>query len=174
MLMDEGLDTGPILAQRQIALAPDETAATLHDRLAVLGAETLPGVLLDYLHGAITPQPQPTEGVTHAPTLDKEAGRIDWSQPAAAIDRQVRAYDPWPGTFTTLDGDLLKVLRGAPLPDAAADQSPGTLIAWADGLAVQTGAGLYVLHMVQPAGKTKMTGQAFLSGHRDAPGKLLT
>lgn len=174
MLMDEGLDTGPILAQQEIAIAPDETAATLHDKLADLGARLLPPTLDAYLEGALTPHPQPPEGVTYAPTLKKADGHIDWTQPAVAIDRQVRAYDPWPGTFTYLRGSLLKVLRGFPVPQARSDAPPGTLMEWDDGLAVQTGAGVYVLHMVQPAGRRAMTSQAYLAGHRDVVGEVLS
>jgi len=173
MLMDEGLDTGPILAQREIAIAPDETAATLHDKLAALGAQLLPQTLNAYLDGTLAPCPQPSEGVTYAPTLKKEDGHIDWSQSAVAIDRQVRAYDPWPGTFAYLRGDLLKVLRGIPLPEAHSSALPGTLMEWDDGLAVQTGAGVYVLHTIQPAGKRPMTSQAYLVGHRDVVGEVL-
>lgn len=173
MLMDEGLDTGPILAQQEIAIAPNETAATLHDKLAELGACLLPPTLSAYLDGTLAPHPQPQEGITYAPTLKKEDGHIDWSQPAVAIDRQVRAYDPWPGTFTYLRGDLLKILRGIPLPEAHSGAPPGTLVEWDDGLAVQTGAGLYVLRAVQPAGKRAMSAQAYLAGHRDAVGEVL-
>ncbi len=173
MLMDEGLDTGPILAQQEVAIAPDETAATLHDKLAELGARLLPPTLSAYLEGVLTPRPQPSEGITHAPTLKKEDGHIDWSQPAVAIDRQVRAYDPWPGTFTYLRGELLKVLRGIPLLEAHSSALPGTLVEWDNGLAVQTGAGLYVLHTVQPAGRRAMSAQAYLIGHRDVVGEVL-
>ncbi len=173
MQMDAGLDSGPILAQRAIPISPDETATSLHDKLAVLGAEFLPGVLRDYVEGRITPTPQPLEGVTLAPTLRKEDGLIDWTQSAAAIDRHVRAYDPWPGTFTTLDGSLLKVLAGHPQPAATGSAAPGTLVEREGGLAVQTGAGLYILDTVQPAGKKKMPAQAFLAGHREAVGARL-
>ncbi len=175
MQMDAGLDTGPILAQRAIPIAPDETAATLHDKLSTLGAEMLPGTLIGMLSGEIKPQPQPDEGATLAPTLSKEAGRIDWSQPAVEIDRQVRAYDPWPGAFTFVDGEMLKVISGSPRPDEERGAPPGTLITVSAVdqpplPGVQTGAGLYVLESVQPAGKKRMTGQAYLAGHRDRIG----
>jgi methionyl-tRNA formyltransferase len=171
MKMDDGLDTGPILARRAIPIFPRDTAATLHDRLAELGAQLLPGVLEQYVDGDITPQPQPEEGVTHAPTLDKDEGRIDWAASAAAVDRHVRAFDPWPGTFTFLDGKRIKIVGGTPLPDEDADEAPGTLVAHDDGLAVQTGEGLYALDVIQPAGKGRMTGEAYLAGHRDVIGR---
>jgi methionyl-tRNA formyltransferase len=173
MKIDPGLDTGPILAQRAIPIAPDETGASLHDRLAALGAQILPDVLLAYLAGEITPQPQPEEGVTLAPTLRKEDGLIDWSQPSVEIDRQVRAYAPWPGTFTYLKGEMFKVISGSPRPDETGNALPGTLIQHAGALAVQTGAGLYLLGEVQPAGKKRMSAQAFLAGHREVLGQRL-
>lgn len=173
MVMDEGLDTGPMLAQRATPIGPRDTAAVLHDRLAELGAELLPDTLAGFVAGEIAAIPQPEEGVTHAPTLDKEAGRIDWSAPAVDVDRQVRAYDPWPGTFTTLAGERLKVIRGEPRPEERSGEMPGTLIAHDSGAAAQTGQGIYLLEVVQPAGKGKMTGQAFLAGRREAIGTRL-
>jgi methionyl-tRNA formyltransferase len=173
MRMDAGLDTGPILLQRGIPIAPDETGASLHDRLAVLGAELLREALPPYLAGVLQPRPQPDEGVTYAPTLKKEDGRIDWAQPAFEIDRQVRAYTPWPGTFTFWEGQVFKVLHGAVLPQQDTPASPGALLLVGVDPAVQTGLGLYRLDMVQPAGKKAMTGQAFLTGHRQAIGSIL-
>ncbi len=173
MLMDEGLDTGPILSYVDVPIRPDETAASLHDELARAGADILPETLSAYLSGEIEPQPQPEDGVTLAPTLSKDDGRINWHDPAEAIDRQVRAYDPWPGTFTTLDGRLLKVLGGWPVPEANTTHEPGTLVEWEGGLAVQTGLGLYGLHTVQPAGKTPMSAEAFLAGRADVVGARL-
>mgnify|MGYP005851099851 CR=1 FL=1 len=173
MKMDEGLDTGPIIAQAAVPIAPRDTAVTLHDKLAQVGAGLLPGALLAYLSGAITPRPQPEEGVTHAPSLKKEDGRIDWTQAAEDIDRQVRAYDPWPGTFTHLGSELLKVVSGAPRPAEDRGAPPGTLVEYQSGLAVQTGAGLYALGVIQLAGRARMTSQAYLAGHRDAVGKVL-
>ncbi|MGF1503855.1 MAG: methionyl-tRNA formyltransferase [Anaerolineae bacterium] len=173
MKMDPGLDTGPMLMKRAIPIAPEETAGSLHDKLAALGAALLPEALTGYLNGDITPEPQPDQGVTLAPTLSKDDGAIDWGDPADAIDRQVRAYDPWPGTFTTYEGDLLKVKGGTPLPEADAGEPPGTLVALDEALCVQTGAGLYRLHELQPAGKRTMSAEAFLAGRPEAPGTLL-
>ncbi len=172
MQMDQGLDSGPILAQHAIPITPGETGASLHDKLAALGAEVLPSVLPAYMAGQIVPRPQPDEGVTHAPSLKKSAGQIDWTQSAVEIDRQVRAYHPWPGTFTYLGGDLLKVITGTPQPDTDHGLTPGTLLLEGKRLAVQTGAGVYLLDEVQPAGKKRMTDQAFLAGRPDAPGTV--
>src|SRR5215212_5864473 len=112
MKMDAGLDTGPMLSQRAIPLAPDETAATLHDKLSALGAELLIETLPGYLNGEIVPQPQDDSFATLAPRIDKEEGRIDWTQPAAAIERTVRAFTPWPGTYTFWNGKQLKIHAG--------------------------------------------------------------
>ncbi|NDJ54026.1 MAG: methionyl-tRNA formyltransferase [Chloroflexi bacterium] len=172
MLMDEGLDTGPMLYRHAVAIDPDETGQSLHDKLAAEAAEILPGVLLDYIDGALEAQPQPEVGVTYAPTLQKSDGSIDWEDSATAIDRQVRAYTPWPGTYTFLDGERLKILKGVPLNDAV-QAAPGTLVTEMGQLAVQTGDGIYILDEVQPAGKKRMTGQAFLAGRSDAVGVML-
>lgn len=171
MVITPELDSGPILLQRAIPIRPDDTAATLHDRLADLGAQILPGALKQYVDEDITPQPQPEEGITFAPTLDKADGRIDWAADAAAVDRHVRAFHPWPGTFTFLDGGRIKVIGGTPLPDEETGEAPGTLVAYDDRLAVQTGQGLFALDVIQPAGKASMTGAAYLAGHRDAVGR---
>ncbi|MBN1120382.1 MAG: methionyl-tRNA formyltransferase [Anaerolineae bacterium] len=171
MLMDAGLDTGPLLTSKAIPIEPRETGATLHDKLAALGAEILPDTLTSYLSGDIVPVPQPEEGVTIARSIQKEAGLIDWSVPAVEIDRHVRAYDPWPGTYTFLDGQRVKILGGFPHPAEASAADPGTLIAHADGLAVQTGDGLFALEMIQPEGKKRMPVDAFLAGHADVIGR---
>jgi methionyl-tRNA formyltransferase len=173
MKVDEGLDTGPMLARRTIPIAPDETGASLHEKLAALGAELLPPTLAGYLAGEIVPQPQPEEGVTLAPSLKKSAGEIDWTQSAVEVDRQVRAYTPWPGTFTDFEGSLLKIVAGAPLPSQRGNAPPGTLLVEGGALTVQTGDGLYRLDTVQPAGKQQMSSEAFLAGRPDAPGVRL-
>jgi methionyl-tRNA formyltransferase len=173
MRMDPGLDTGPMIAQRSIPIAPDDTGATLHDKLGALGAEMLPDVLRRYLSGELQPVPQPDEGITHAPTLKKSEGQIDWAQPAVITDRQVRAFTPWPGTFTWLDGEPIKIVAGRPLAEDPAYPIPGTLVKWQGGLAVQTGSGLYLLDSIQPAGKKPMTGQAFLAGRPDVLGLVM-
>ena len=106
MQMDAGLDTGPMLLREAVPIGPADTTGRLHDVLAALGAT----LILRALDAAPVPVPQPEEGATYAPKLAREDGRIDWFRDAAAIERQVRAFDPWPGTFTTLDGAVLKVL----------------------------------------------------------------
>ncbi len=164
MIMDEGLDTGPILSQRAIPIAPDDTGATLSAKLAVLGAELLLETLPDYLSGALRPQPQPEDGVTYAPLLKKEDGRLDFTEPAEALARRVRAFDPWPGTFTEWQGAPLKVLRAEAVD--APSPGPGRRLVWQGFPAVGTGQGVLVLREVQPAGKRPMSGDAFLRGAR--------
>ena len=173
MKMDAGLDTGPILLQREIPIAPDETCASLHDKLARLGAELLIEALRPYVRGELMPQPQPEEGVTLAPSLSKADGLIDWREPASAVDRHVRAYTSWPGTFTTWQGAPLKILRGAAVAGHIPDSVPGTLGVHEGAAVVQTGEGLYRLDEVQPAGKRAMSGGAFLAGRSEAIGGQL-
>jgi methionyl-tRNA formyltransferase len=100
MKMDAGLDTGPIISQRHLPILPEDNSATLHDRLARLGAELLAQTIPDFVAGKIQPQPQPVEGVSHAPKIKKEDGRIDWNLPAKTIWNRLRAFTPWPGAFT--------------------------------------------------------------------------
>jgi len=172
MRMDEGMDTGPMLVQEAIAIRPDETAATLHDRLAALGAGMLRRHLDDILAGRVPPQPQPEEGITYAPLIGKEAGRIDWTTNSATLDRLVRAMTPWPGAFTEWAGAPLKVLRARPT-GARPDGPPGLVVAMPDGLGVLSGTGALLLDEVQPAGKRAMTAAEFARGRPEFVGSVL-
>jgi len=173
MRMDAGLDTGPILAQREEPIHPDDTSVTLGERLARLGADLLVETLPAYLAGNLAPQPQPEEGITRAAQLRKNDGLLDWSLPALELDRRVRAFTPWPGTFTTWRGRRLKILRAAPLPGWRGDAPPGTVITLADGYAVATGNGALRLGKVQLAGKRPMDITPFLCGQHDCVGSRL-
>jgi methionyl-tRNA formyltransferase len=170
MKMDAGLDTGPMLRARAIPIAPDETGASLHDKLAALGAELLIPTLADYFSGLIVPQPQDDALATLAPRIDKDEGRIDWTRPAVEIERLVRAFTPWPGTFTGFNGALLKILRGTVTAGSAA---PGQVIRSDGGLAVGTGDGLFVPQTVQLAGKNPVTAEDFARGYPDFTGATL-
>ncbi len=170
MKMDAGLDTGPILTQRALALAPDETGASLHDKLAALGGELLIETLPGYLNGTIQPQPQDDALATFAPRIDKDDGRIDWAQPAGFIERTVRAFTPWPGTFTTWRGKLLKILSGAP---AAGRAEPGRVSAHGRGWAIGTGDGLFVPARVQLEGRGAVTAEEFVRGYPEIIGAVL-
>jgi len=173
MRMDAGLDTGPILAQRSTPIHADDTRGSLHDRLAQIGADLLVETLPAFLNGELQPRPQPDEGATYAPPLQKEDGRLDWTQPADVLDRQVRAVTPWPGAFTTWQGQRLKIVRATPVPHWRGEAPPGTVIRLDDGYAVATGEGALRLEAVQLAGKRPMDVATFLCGQRDCLGSRL-
>jgi methionyl-tRNA formyltransferase len=166
MQMEAGLDTGPMLLARPTPIAPRETAATLHDRLAALGAQALLDALDEILLGKATPRAQPAAGVTYAAKIRKEEAAIDWSRTAAEIDRQIRAFNPWPIAQTQWNGQQLRVWEAEPI-DARAAQSPGKVLATsAAGIDVGTGAGVLRLTRVQAAGRKAVTAAEFLNAHR--------
>lgn len=172
MLIDEGLDSGPVLAAERTRIGPAETAGELTARLAVLGAELLARTLPSWLAGRLEPVAQDEGLVTCAPRLVASDGRVDWSADADAVERHVRAMNPWPGAFTWLpDGRRLKILAAAAAerPNGA----PGT-VAEASGTAlVACGRGAVSLVLVQPAGGRAMTGGDLLRGNRSLAGKRL-
>ncbi len=163
MQMDAGLDTGAMLLSAAVPIGPRGTAAELHDALAELGAE----LTIRALKENPPAQAQPTDGVTYAAKLSRADGALDWTRPADALDRQVRALNPWPGTWCRWGEELLKVLEAAP---ADADAPPGTVL---DGLTVACGIGGLRLVRVQRAGGAPMAADAFLRGHRIEPGAVL-
>ena len=174
MQMDEGLDTGPMYVQEAIPIGETETSATLHDRLAQLGAEMVKAHLDSILSGRITARPQDDDQATYAPMIKKEAGRIAWQGSAAAIDRQIRAMTPWPGAFTYWDGQLLKILQARPLANRSFDTLPGTVrVANHEALLVQTGDGLLQLEELQLAGKLPLDAATFLNGRPQFSGAHL-
>jgi len=173
MRMDAGLDTGPILAQREKPIRSDDTRATLWKRLSRLGATLLLEMLPAYLAGDLPPRPQPEERVTYAEQLRKEDGLLDWSRPAVELDCQMRAFTPWPSVFTFWRERRLKVLWATPLPDWRGDAPPGAVVALADGVAVAAGKGALRLERVQLAGKRAMDIEVFLQGQRDLVGSRL-
>ena len=174
MKMDPGLDTGEIVAQRRTAIQPADDSATLHARLARLGAELLLATIPDYTAGKIQPQPQPAEGVSHAPKIKKEDGRIDWSLPAQTIVNRLRAFTPWPGAFTFWDGKLLKIwkIRFAEVigreetPPAGFVLKPGTILsADKSGILVTCGKDVVFVAELQLEGGRRMSAAEFLAGH---------
>jgi methionyl-tRNA formyltransferase len=173
MRMDAGLDTGPILTQRAIPVAPDETGASLHDKLAVLGGDLLLDTLPGYLDGSITPQPQDDAQATLAPRIRKDEGHIDWSAPAQAIDRTVRAFTPWPGTFSFWDGKLLKIVAGSVAREATAHAAPGTVVSNHGALAIATGDGLYLPTRLQLEGRAAASAAEFVNGYPQFMGAVL-
>jgi methionyl-tRNA formyltransferase len=169
MEMDPGLDTGPILAQRTVPINPSDTAGSLSEELATIGAQTLTEVLPGYAAGQLKPRPQDDDQATYAPMLHKADGLMRFNSPADKIARMVRAYDPWPGTYFFWAGKRIAVLKAHP---AATDSSyPAGSTSIQDDLpAVQTGSGLLVLERVQPAGGRPMSGHDFLNGAHGFPG----
>src|SRR5215216_2168981 len=163
MRMDVGLDTGPMLAKRSIRLTREDTAGSITETLSHIGADLLIETLPDYLSGKIQLMPQPEEGVTYAPMLKKEEGRLDFTGPAEELERQVRAFNPWPGTFMDFDGALLKVHR-THVTTEMENAEIGQRLVYQDQPAVGAGGGLLILDEVQPAGKKPMNGKSFLAG----------
>ena len=175
MQMDEGLDTGAMLLAEAVPIASDDTTARLHDRLAVLGGRLIVEALELAASGGLRPVPQPAEGITYAHKIDKAEAAIDWRQPAEAIARRVRAFNPFPGAGTTVAGEALKVWGAHPgaaaLPEGAA---PGqVLAAGGDGIAVATGDGVLVLTELQRAGGKRLPAADFLRGFPLATGQVL-
>ena len=166
MQMEAGLDTGPMLLTRVVPIDARETAASLHDRLATLGAEALLDAFDAIVQGTATPRAQPADGVTYATKLRKEEAAIDWSRSAAEIDRQIRAFDPWPVAETRLHGQQLRVWQAMPI-DAPMSRERGEVIATsAAGIDVSTGQGVLRLTRVQSAGRKAMSAAEFLKAHR--------
>lgn len=175
MAMTPGMDTGPVIATRPTAISNDDTGGSLHDRLAGLGAELMGEPLRAYAAGELRAQSQSEAGATYAPKLDKAEARIDWRESASAIERRIRAFNPWPVAHTGFRGDTLR-LWGAEVPAeaAGADAEPGTIVA-ADrrGLAVATGDGALRLTELQPPGKQRQPASAFVNGYAVSAGERL-
>lgn len=167
--MDAGLDTGPILAQRTVAMPPRATTASLEADLAALGATMLLEVLDAVAEGRASPRPQGEDGATYASKFAKEDGRLDWNRPVGELDRTVRALSPWPGAFFDLGDTTVKVLEAEPVAGRGA---PGTLLD--REMTVACGEGALRLVSVQRAGKPATDGAAFLRGLRLESGAVLS
>jgi methionyl-tRNA formyltransferase len=170
MQMEEGLDTGPVLMQQVLPIAPDATATGLTEALARLGGELIVKVLDQAAHGRLTPRPQPPEGVTYAPKLSRAEGRLDWRRPAPELERQVRAFDPWPGAFFEASGEQIRVLAATAVPQAAG-APPGMVTD--DRLSIACGRGLLRPVRLQRPGRAPLEQGAFLRGFPIAPGTQL-
>lgn len=177
-VLDEGMDTGPLLDVAEVEIDPEETAGELTERLADLGA----GVLVASLHrlvGGAEPAPQPDEGVTLASKIDRDDVAIDWAAPPRSVVDLVRSANPRPGAHTTYEGEALKVWRarvaGKDLDDRAGAGEPGEVIdvIGDEGPVVAVGGGAVVLTEVQPAGKRRIDGASFVNGYRVEPGTRL-
>jgi methionyl-tRNA formyltransferase len=178
MKMDAGLDTGPVVRQRSIGIAPEDTRGSLTDRLAQLGADLLRDTLSNWLAGAIRAETQDEALATYAPLIKKEEGRIDWDAPADDIARRVRAFHPWPGVFTYWEDKMLKILRANSTEsrwgEDKDDLVPGTVIAGDKGPEVVAGRGALQLSEIQLAGKRPMSADDFARGARGFVGGRLT
>ena len=171
MMMDVGLDTGDMLLKKAIAIHPDEDAASLHDRLSLLGAETMAETLDLLVAGKLRPEKQDDTLSCYAPMLKKELGDIDWQKSPADISNLVRGITPWPGAYTRLDGKTLKLFSARA---GSGDGIPGTVLsAGKNGLEVACFGGSVIFTDLQLEGKKRMSAADFLAGYRVAPGTIL-
>ena len=184
MLMVLALDEGPILSQRRMSIDPRDTTGTLTERLAHSGADLLLQTLPAYLDGTLQPQPQDPSLASYVPMVRKEDGLIDWRLPAIDLWRRVRAYNPWPGAFTHLDGVMLRILDARPVPGDSGEP-PGAVVALSAAepadqplareaaFAVQTGDGRLAVLRLQKAGHRALAAADFLRGERGFLGRRL-
>lgn len=170
MQMDAGLDTGPILAQTAMDIAIEDTASTLHDKLAALGAAMIVQTLDAIERGQAHCVAQAAQGITYAAKIAKEEARLDWRKPAAELDRAVRAFNPFPGAFTSLRGETIKIWRAGPVDQ----RGPVGTVLRADpsGVVVGCGAGALLLLEMQRTGGKRLAVREFLRGHPMASGDV--
>jgi methionyl-tRNA formyltransferase len=171
--LDEGLDTGPVLARTEVSVEGSEDSGSLGARLAQLGGALLVPTIRSLQEGSLRSVAQPADGVSYAPKLDASDRVVDWTRPSAVIDRRVRAVSPAPGATTTFRGGAMKVVRGEPAPG---EGPPGVFLAMdaaSGGVEVGTGEGIYRLLEVAPAGKKHMRADAWARGARFRPGERL-
>lgn len=172
MRMEAGLDTGPVLSRQALAIDPGDTGGSLHDRLAALGADMIVAALDSIESGTAVFRPQEDAGATYARKLSKEEALVDWTRPAELLDRQVRAFDPWPVAETRLDGQQLRIWR-AHVAKTASLALPGTVLAADEsGIVVMTGEDALVIQRLQLAGKRVVDAAEFLRG-RPVTGRSL-
>ena len=178
MLIDVGVDTGPILLQRAIPIAEDDTTGSLTLKLAALGASALLEALPLWVQGKITPQPQDERFASHTHMLHKEDGKIDWNRPADVLARTVRAFTPWPGAYTNWGNKILKIISAHAIQsDPGSEARAGTVSLRKENglqtLAVATGNGLLIIEKLQLEGKKVMNADEFLRGYSHIIGEVL-
>jgi methionyl-tRNA formyltransferase len=178
MLIDAGVDTGPVLLKRTLPIAADETTGSLTTKLATLGAQTLLEALPSWIAGRLTPELQDELKASHTRMLRKEDGEIRWERPAAVLAREVRAYNPWPGAYTHWRGKLLKILTAhSSALEPGSPVAPGTVSLWEEAghqlLAVVTGAGRLLVERLQLEGKKAMSAEEFVRGYPQIVGDVL-
>jgi methionyl-tRNA formyltransferase len=168
MQMEAGLDTGPVLLEARTPIAPDDTGGSLHDRLAELGARTLADGLARVLRGeSLAARAQPEEGVVYAHKFDKAEARLDWNEPALALARKVRAFDPWPVAEGTIEGERLRIWTAEAIP-ARVDATPGSVVAMQrDAIDVATGDGLLRVRELQREGGRRIAVRDWLNARRE-------
>lgn len=175
MQMDEGLDTGDMLAKAIVPLDEKETGGSLFDKLSEAGGRLCVETLAKLEKGEITPEKQGESPTAYASMLDKKMGNIDWNKSAVVIERLVRGLNPWPSAYTHLDGKTLKIWACDVLPQSASKGESGEILeVTKDAIHVQTGDGILVLHEIQLAGKARMDAGAFLRGYKVVPGTVLS
>ena len=170
MQMDEGLDTGPMLLRQAVPIGPDTTAGALTEQLVDLGSGLILAALDGVARGTLAARPQPEEGVTYAAKLGREEAWLDWRQPAAVLERQVRAFDPWPGAYFLGRGERIRILQAEALPAGAA-APPGTIID--DHLTIACSQGALRPLILQRSGRGSLDAAAFLRGFALPPGTVL-
>lgn len=175
MQMEEGLDTGPVLLAERVAIAPRETAGSLHDRLSQIGASLMVRALAALSRGGLAPTPQPETGVTYAKKIEKAEARIDWSRPATELDCIIRGLTPFPGAYFEVgegkEKTRIKVLRAKPVAKSA---GPGTILEAGEHIVVACGEGALEIAELQRAGKSPMAARDFLRGFPLAAGEVLS
>jgi len=174
MRINEGLDTGDILLQKEIAIAPDDTAVTLAPRLAAIGADLMVETLRGLEAGSITPRPQDHSRATLAPLLNKEDGRIDFARTAQEIANRLRGFQPWPGAFTTLHGKQLSMTAAKAIASGTSPIPPGVLSVEGERLLAGCGSATALeLLELQPEGRKRMLARDFLHGYHPRSGERL-
>jgi len=165
--MEEGLDSGPVLHRLATPIGDGETAGSLTPKLAELGATALVEALSLLSAGSIMPQPQDESRATYAPKISRETARLDWSRESALLERQIRAFDPAPGAWTTLDGAPVKLFGALP---AVGSGGPGTVLTASDRLVIAGGSGAIAVREVQPAGRNRLGVEDWVRGRGVAAG----
>lgn len=171
--MVEELDAGDILQQYEVNIAEDDTAGSLHDKLAEKGSDLLVETLLEFSRGKITPVSQNEELASYTPKLSKEDGEINFNQPAVEIVNKIRGFNPWPGAFTFFRGERLNLLQASVASESNSNIEPGKVLC-ADkraGLQISTSQNNLKLEKVQPAGSKKINAQDFINGYQPKPGE---
>lgn len=174
MIVTEGLDSGPILLKKEIPIDEDDDARTLHDKLSEAGGRLLLETMDGIKNGTLTPVPQDESEATYFPMLKKSDGLIDWTKGASEIRNRIRGLIPWPGAYTYLHGEMLKIFRADVVSGQWSAVSPGTVIHVNDkGITITTGKALLLINELQMEGKRRMTAAEFIRGHKIEKGMVL-